>query len=241
MSDSATVAAVGPGGYTLNSDLAKLCLPSATRDANRKLAYVNSVCFLFLVVGLVGLKMPQPYVRPLPEVVEFVPVVFTPPEQPAVVQQETTEEVPEETLDVTPDAPVVATVVAADPSAVRFAVPVSGPVILAPARFAAAPPPQVHTPPPPPQPTRFVPTGKEAGSFPWMKTYPRQAAMLKQQGTVMLYVIVGADGVPTSVKVHESSGYPILDQAALEWVRDNWRWGPGKVRHHLVPVEFRLK
>jgi len=241
VSTPATVTAAGPGGYSLSSDLAKLCLPAATRDANRKLAYVNSVCFLFLVVGLVGLKMPQPYVRPLPEVVEFVPVVFTPPEQPTVVPQETTDEVPEETPDVNLDAPVVATVVAANPAAVRFAVPVSGPVILAPARFAAAPPPQIRNTPPPPQPTRFVPTGKEVGSFPWMKTYPSQAARLKQQGTVILYVIVGADGVPTSVKVHESSGYAVLDQAALEWVRDNWRWGPGQVRHYLVPAEFRLK
>ena len=225
--------------YTLSSDLAKLCLPAASKDANRKLAYTNSICLFFLVVGLVGLKMPKPYVRPLPEVVDSAPVVFLPPDQPPPVQQDTPQDQPEESRDAALDAPVVATVVAADASAVAFAVPVSGPVILAPARLAAAPP-----PPPPktsaPQPTRFVPTAKDVGSFPTMREYPRQALSQKLEGNVLLYVIVGEDGVPTSVTVKDSSGHTVLDRAALEWVKNRWRWGPGPVRHYLVPSEFKL-
>jgi len=233
-----SVATSAPGQYALTSDLAKLCLPAATRDANRKLAYTNSICLMFLVIGLIGLKMPQPYVRPLPEVVDIVPVIFTPPDQPPPQQTDLPEEQPEETQEVTLDAPVVATVVAADPSAVSFAVPVSGPVILAPARFAVAPPPptkRVSS-----GPTRFVPTGKEVGSFPFMREYPRAALIQKLEGNVLLYVIVGEDGVPTSVTIKESSGFPILDRAALDWVRNKWRWGPGPVRHYLVPSEFNL-
>jgi TonB family protein len=225
--------------YKLSSELATLCLPSATRDANRKLAYANSICFLFLVVGLVGLKMPKPYVRPLPEIVDVVPVVFTPPDQPPPQQPDQPQDQSEETRDAALDTPVVATVVAADPSAVKFAVPVSGPVILAPARFAAALPPQIKAPLA--QPTRFVPTGKEAGTFPWPREYPRQALQRRQEGTVTLLVSVGEDGAPGSVTVKDSSGYSVLDRFALQWLKDKWRWPPGQARQYYVPFEFHLR
>ena len=224
------------GRYTLSSDLAKLCLPAATRDANRKLAYANSICLLFLVVGLVGLKMPQPYVRPLPEVVDIVPVIFTPPDQPPPQQTDQPEDQPEETEEAALDAPVVATVVAADASAVRFAVPVSGPVILAPARFASAPPRQTKAASS--QATRFFQTGKEAGSFP-QPVYPRQAEIQKQEGTVTISVTVGEAGLPTSVTVKDSSGFPLLDRSALDAVR-KWRWPSGPMRYHYVPFIFQL-
>lgn len=228
-----------PGAeYKLSSELAKLCLPAATRDANRKLAYVNSICFLFLVVGLVGLKMPQPYVRTLPEAVDVVPVVFTPPDQPPPLQPDQPQELPEPARDAALDAPVVATVVAADPGAVKFAVPVSGPVILAPARFAAAPPPIKA---PHAQPARFVPTGKETGTFPWPREYPRQALQQRQEGTVTLLVSVGEDGLPGSVTVKDSSGYSVLDRFALQWLKDKWRWPPGRARQYYVPFEFHLR
>jgi len=224
----------------LTSELAKLCLPAASRDPNRKLAYINSICAFFLMVGLVGVKMPEPYVRPIPEPVEIVPVVFTPPDQPMpTTQEEQLDELPEDLPEPSLDAPVVATVVAADPSAVAFAVPVQGPVILAPARFAA-PPPRVTRAPPAPAPTKFVPTGKEAGSFPWPRAYPRQALLERQQGTVMLLVQVGEDGRPSSVTIHESSGFGTLDRHALEWVRDNWRWPLGPPRAYYVPFVYQL-
>src|SRR5204862_182226 len=90
-------------------------------------------------------------------------------EQPKPVNEEKPpdQETPPE---VTPDVPVVATVVAADPKAVAFAVPVNGPVILAPARYAAPPPPAA-----PPRPTTFIPGQGEKGSFPWPRTPPREA------------------------------------------------------------------
>lgn len=226
--------------YTLSSDLAKLCLPAATRDANRKLAYANSICLLFLIIGLIGLKMPKPYIRPLPEVVDIVPVVFTPPDQPPPQQQDQPQDQPEETRDPVVDAPVVATVVAADPSAVKFAVPVSGPVILAPARFASAPPAPQAAKAAPSQPTRFVPTGKEGGSHPWPQVYPRQAQVQRQEGTVTLLINVGEDGVPTSVRVDNTSGSSVLDRYSIDWVRANWRWLPGKHPPYLVDFKYQL-
>ncbi len=222
--------------------MAKLCLPAATSDANRKLAYANSICLLFLVVGLVGLKMPKPYVRPLPEVVDSAPVIFLPPDQPPPVQQDAPQDEPEESQDAALDAPVVATVVAPDASAVAFAVPVSGPVIMAAsARFAAPPPPKPKAPPA--QPTRFVPTGKEAGNYPWPtgRDYPAQALRQRQEGTVMLLVQVGEDGAPASVEVKDSSGYPILDRFALQWLKAKWQWPAGPARSYYVPFVFRAR
>src|SRR5438552_18320923 len=82
-------------GYALSSDLARLCLPAEFKDSYRKLAWVNSICFLFLVIGLLGLKAPRVVQRPLTQVEEPVPVVFTPPEQQPKMQPETrTEELP---------------------------------------------------------------------------------------------------------------------------------------------------
>ena len=40
--------------YELKDELARLCLPSASRDVNLKLAWVNSVCILFLLIGIRG-------------------------------------------------------------------------------------------------------------------------------------------------------------------------------------------
>jgi len=66
-------------GYALHSDLAQFCLPAATRDANRKLAYVNSICLLFLVVGLAGLNPPKIEQKVPEPIQEFVPVEIVQP------------------------------------------------------------------------------------------------------------------------------------------------------------------
>src|SRR5437899_7171968 len=125
-------------GYALSSELAKLCLPAEFKDSYRKLAWVNSICFLSLVIGLVGLKAPKVVQRPLTQVEEPVPVVFTPPEEQPKTQPETkTEELPpDQPLETPQVAPVMA---AADASKVAFAVPVEGAVAVAQARFATPP------------------------------------------------------------------------------------------------------
>lgn len=54
--------------------------------------------------------------------------------------------------------------------------------------------------------------------------YPQMSAMTKEEGTTLLDVAIGADGVPTDVKVESSSGSIRLDQAAQDHVKANWRW-----------------
>lgn len=75
--------------------------------------------------------------------------------------------------------------------------------------------------------------------------YPIESRRKREQGTVILRVLVSAIGIPEKVEVEKSSGYPKLDRAALEAVKQ-WRFNPGSrdgVTHSawgLVPVAFRL-
>ncbi len=56
--------------------------------------------------------------------------------------------------------------------------------------------------------------------------YPPMSKRLGETGTVMLKVLVGADGTAKDVLIHKSSGFERLDVAALEAVR-KWRFVPG--------------
>lgn len=225
--------------YTLRSDLAKLCLPSATRDENRKLAWLNSICCLFLVVGAIGLKTRPIAPKQLEALVDTVPVEFNPPAEPPKVDPEPTIQEPDPNQEITVDTPQIATVVAADPSAVNFPMPVDGPVVFAPARFAAPPPPSPPKPPSPPRPTVFN-AGKSQGHFP-DPPYPSLALRRNYEGNLMLYVIVDTNGSPASITVKDGSGYPLLDSHSSDWVKNHWRWSPGETRHYLVPFHYRIR
>src|SRR2546427_10532537 len=111
-----------PQDYQLSDELARLCLQLELRDSYRRLAWVDSVCILFLVMGLIGLRPPRIIERPVTPPAEIVPVVFTPPEeQPKpepTVNQEQPKEEPQETTVETPQIP---TVVAANAPNVAFA------------------------------------------------------------------------------------------------------------------------
>ena len=65
--------------------------------------------------------------------------------------------------------------------------------------------------------------------------YPIAARRMGLQGTVVLRVVVGADGSPVSVAVLQSSGYTILDASAADTVRSKWRFVPA--RRNGVPIE----
>jgi TonB family protein len=54
--------------------------------------------------------------------------------------------------------------------------------------------------------------------------YPQVSVMTNEQGSTMLEVHIGADGVPDAAKVVNSSGSMRLDAAAVEHVKSTWRW-----------------
>lgn len=68
----------------------------------------------------------------------------------------------------------------------------------------------------------LVPKGATHTSPP----YPPQSRVLGESGKTLMRVFIGKDGVPVDVKVEKSSGYNRLDDAAVSWVKNTWRWMP---------------
>ena len=76
--------------------------------------------------------------------------------------------------------------------------------------------------------------------------YPPASKRNGDTGTVLLRVMVDAKGNAQDVTLRKSSGYPELDQSALDTVR-RWRFVPGKRNGEAtamsvtVPIAFHLK
>ena len=75
--------------------------------------------------------------------------------------------------------------------------------------------------------------------------YPELSRKLSEQGRVVLTVTMSQRGVPTAVAVSTSSGAPRLDDAAVAWVKQTWRWLPldaACIRgvRTMVAVDFKL-
>ncbi|MBK9138225.1 MAG: energy transducer TonB [Verrucomicrobia bacterium] len=231
--------------YRLQSGIAQFCLPAANRDLERKFAYANSIAFTFLILGLVGaVAVPKIVERQLPVLEDIVPVVFTPPEsEPPPPSDEAVTEPEPETAQIS-EAPVVATVVAANAAEASFPVPVEGPVIFAPAKYAGPPPAVLNPPPrpaprPPPGPTRFNWAGSTEGSFP--KPLYTTGALPSGTHELVLLVWVDAEGRAERVEVEKSCGSLEQDRKTVQHVRTRWRWKPGEPRFLSVPFEFVVR
>jgi len=202
--------------YELKNELARLCLPQANRDANLKLAWVNSVCILFLLIGILGARRGLISIKPAPPLVEIVPVVLAPMTLPP---QETTEK--KETDEDKNDTPQVTVVIPQAPN-ISFSVPTIGSLIV-PANLASGPP---------LEPMR---TAAQIGSLnntgsggerP-IPPYPVIAKQTGEQGTVVLLLGGDAAGNIVSVDVKESSAFPILDRATVDFIKRRWHLPPG--------------
>lgn len=75
--------------------------------------------------------------------------------------------------------------------------------------------------------------------------YPSIARSREWVGLVKLHVLISAQGLSEKVELKESSGHDILDEAAIEAVK-NWRFVPAKrgqtaIAHwQIVPINFKL-
>lgn len=75
--------------------------------------------------------------------------------------------------------------------------------------------------------------------------YPALSQRLREEGEVTLKIRILRNGSVTAVRIQQSSGYPRLDQAAVEAVK-HWRYVPATVGgeaieyDYLQPIEFRL-
>jgi protein TonB len=76
--------------------------------------------------------------------------------------------------------------------------------------------------------------------------YPMVARRMGYHGKVVLDVEVLAEGKAGDVKLHQSSGFDILDNAALQTVK-TWRFTPARrfgqavTQRFLVPIKFSLE
>lgn len=127
------------------------------------------------------------------------PPAFQPPPPPFVPP-------PEVNIETPPPLPAQST-------AITAVTPVRPPV--------AAPAPAPHVP------VNVLPHLELAASH--TPEYPPVSRRLGEEGTVVLQCLVEPNGRASDVKVLQSSGYPRLDQAAVDGVKENYRFAPGTV------------
>jgi TonB family protein len=223
--------------HQLKDELARYCLPSSKRDASSRLAWVNSICILFLLIGIVGARSAAIQIRKPPPLEQVIPVLVEPlPPPPTTVQQVQPEEQHEEKSEtpqvvvVTPNAPNIV-----------FSVPTVGNVVV-PSGVAVAPPAE---PMKTPEPLRSVPkviesTG-QGGDRP-QPEYPKMALSLGQQGKVIIAFTVDESGRIVSADIKESSGSSILDHSALDSIKRHWVFPPGAPnRQFEAPINYVLQ
>jgi TonB family protein len=198
-------------GYELKDELARFCLPPANRDRNQQLAWVNSVCILFLLIGIFGARRGVIAIKPVPPIREEIPVVI----QPTVLPPQAIAQKPEQAeqnnqprvLVALPNAPNI-----------NFGVPTVG-TLVAPAALASAPQ---------EAPVRIGSLSNTgAGGERPEPPYPQIARETGEQGTVKLLLGGDAAGNIISVDVKESSGFPVLDRATVDFIKRHWRLPAG--------------
>lgn len=88
--------------------------------------------------------------------------------------------------------------------------------------------PPIFTTPDPVTPQPAIPDTGAAGLSNTHTTppYPIEARTLSHQGTVLLQMVVTAQGDVASASVVTSSGFAELDQAAIAWVVGHWKYKP---------------
>jgi protein TonB len=76
--------------------------------------------------------------------------------------------------------------------------------------------------------------------------YPGIARIRGYQGNVLLDVLVNKNGKVNDLKIYKSSGYPVLDRAAVSSVK-HWLFEPGMIGENKVnmwvrvPIRFELR
>ena len=71
--------------------------------------------------------------------------------------------------------------------------------------------------------------------------YPPISRRLGEQGTVLLKIVIDANGDVTSATVEKSSGYSRLDEAAVSWVKRHWRYHPATLNGKPIAVTTQAK
>ncbi len=221
--------------HELKNELARLCLPAANRDSSRKLAWMNSICILFLLIGIFGATSPFVSIKPVPLIQEIAPVVLEnapPPQTVTANQNENQDEKP------SPEAPRVVVVVPNAPN-INFSVPTIG-NLLAPNALAKAPPLNpLQRVEPVNQLSQISNTGA-SGSRP-QPPYPKLALEQGEQGTMVLQLTADSAGNVASAQIKNSSGFPILDRATADFIKRHWMLPSGASTNQLFETRITYK
>jgi len=224
--------------YELESELGRASLHATDRDPNRKLAWVNSVCILFLLIGIVGSKPASVRLKPLPPIEQVNAAIVEPLPPPPQIQAE---QQPQEQNNQEPvDTPQVVVVTPESPT-INFSVPTIGNLVV-PNAVAQAPPvvPLKRVAALRSQPTVLNTTGS-GGDRP-QPPYPKIALEQAQQGSVTLRMTVDAAGLIQAIEVAQSSGFPILDRSAMDFVKRHWTVPPEKeTRTYEATINYKLQ
>ncbi|HEY3915308.1 MAG TPA: TonB family protein [Verrucomicrobiae bacterium] len=223
--------------YQLKSGLARACLRSPDADANRRMGWVNSICFFFLVIGIVGArselavpKRPPPIEQPIPVIVE--PVAPPPPssEVKQIEPQNNETQTAPQTVAVTLNTP-----------AINFSIPTIGNLLVPMAASTAPPPAELKQQSPASQLPIVSNSTGDGGDRP-APEYPELAKQLGQQGSVVLLLDVDDTGKITSISVKDSSGFALLDRGALGWIKRHWIQPPINGSHtFLARINFKIQ
>ena len=216
--------------YKLKSDLARYSLPSDSQDSNLKLAWVNSICILFLIIGIFGARRGIISIRNVSPIRQVVPVVVIPQPLP-----------PQKTLPQKREQPrqqnQPARIFVALPNApnVRFSVPTIG-IPAASAALASAPPLNPLQPQAQVVSLGSTSTGGERPEPP----YPQLAMQTGEQGKIVLLLNGDSAGNVISIDIKQSSGFPYLDHATVEFIKSHWHL-PSNVATRLFQTSITFK
>jgi protein TonB len=106
--------------------------------------------------------------------------------------------------------------------------------------------PATAAPPAPPAPVRTSASEASYAATNRTPPYPRISLTNGEEGTVVLRVLVTAEGTAGAVEVKASSGYMLLDESARKTVM-TWRFKPATVdgkpvsEWYQVPIPFKLQ
>lgn len=217
---------------------------------------------LVLIVSMGLLRHSHNEIEKPPVIVELVrpkPEPPPPPPKPEPPKPEPPKPKPPKPEPVRPEPPRPAPPV---PAPAPVPVPAPAPAVTVPETKPAPLPPEPAPKPAPVPQAPPAPPAPAAPPAPPSKTdvsisasysasnakpvYPTMSKRMSEQGTVVLRVLVKSDGSAGSVEVKSSSGFPRLDQSAVEAVK-SWRFNPatldGKAvdEWYQVPIPFKLQ
>ena len=216
--------------YQLKGELARFSLSSAEGDGNLKLAWINSICVLFLVIGIFGARRGIISIRPVPPVREIVPVVVMPQTLPPPATAPQQKEQPREQHQLT-------RVLVALPNTpnINFSVPTIGTLVES-AALASAPPLKPLEPSAQIASVNNTGTGGERPQPP----YPQLAVQSGEQGTIVLLLTGDTEGNVAAIDVKESSGFPYLDRATVAFIKNHWHL-PANAGTHFFQTSITYK